>query len=95
MRRGLYRGFSMVCFQVTAQFAFHQRRPALVSTHIKKLNAKAFLVLSGLPFGHGLKYSRFFNTEEEAAWYFSYLQSVYKGRIIPNPPLPGGQHTLF
>jgi hypothetical protein len=85
----------MVCFQVTAQFAFHQRRPALVSTHIKKQNAKAFLVRSRLPFGHGLKYSRFFHTEEEAARYVSYLHAVYKGRIIPNPALPGGQLTLF
>jgi hypothetical protein len=26
----------MLCYQVTAQFAFHQRKPALVSTYIKK-----------------------------------------------------------
>jgi hypothetical protein len=85
----------MVCFQVTAQFAFHQRKPALVSTHIKKQTARAFLVRSRLPFGHRLKYSRFFKTKKEAARYIAYLHAVYKGRIIPNPPLPGGQLTLF
>jgi hypothetical protein len=85
----------MLCYQVTAQFTFHQHRPALVSTHVKKQKAKAFLVLSGLPFGHGLKYSRFFHTKKEAARYVAYLHAVYKGRIIPNPPLPGGQQYLF
>jgi hypothetical protein len=90
----------MVCYQVTAQFAFYQdplgfRKPALVSTHIKKQKAQAFLVLSGLPFGHGLKHRRFFRTKKEAVQYVSYLHTVYKGRIIPNLPLPGGQLTLF
>jgi hypothetical protein len=80
----------MVCYQVTAQFVFYQRKPALVSTHIKKQRAKAFLVLSGLPFCHGLKYSRFFHTKKEADRYISCLHAVYKGRIIPSPPLPGG-----
>jgi hypothetical protein len=75
----------MVCFQVLAQFTFYQGRPALVSTHIKKQQAKTFLVLSGLPFGHGLKYSRFFHTKKESAPYVYYLHAVYKGRIIPNP----------
>jgi hypothetical protein len=85
----------MLCYQVTAQFTFHQHRPALVSTHVKKQKAKAFLVLSGLPLGHGLKYSRSFRTKKEAARYVSYLHTVYKNRIIPNPPLPGGQQYLF
>jgi hypothetical protein len=85
----------MVCYQVLAQFTFHQRKPALVSTHIKKQNARPFLVLSGLPFGFGLKYRRFFHTKEEAARYVAYLHAVYIGRIIPNPPFPGGQLTLF
>jgi hypothetical protein len=85
----------MVCYQVLAQFAFSQRKPVLVGTHIKKQNARAFLVLSGLPFGSGLKVRRFFQTEKEAAQYLSHLHSVYKGRIIPNPPLPGGQLYLF
>jgi hypothetical protein len=85
----------MLCYQVTAQFTFHQHKPALVSTHVKKQNVKAFLVLSGLPFGHGLKYRRFFRTKKEAARYVAYLHTVYKGRIIPNPPLPGGQQYLF
>jgi hypothetical protein len=85
----------MVCFQVTARFAFSQHKPVLVSTHIKKQNAKAFLVLSGLPFGSVLKHSRFFHTEQEAAQFVSCLHAVYKGRIIPNPPLPGGQQYLF
>jgi hypothetical protein len=81
----------MVCYQVLAQFTFYQRRPALVSTHIKKQKAKAFLVLSGLLFGSGLKYRRFFQTEKEVAQYVAHLHAVYKGRIIPNPALPGGQ----
>jgi hypothetical protein len=85
----------MICYQVLAQFAFVQHKPVLVSTHTKKQRVKAFLVLSGLPFGHDLKYRRFFQAEEEAAQYVSYLHAVYKGRIIPNPPLPGGQQYLF
>jgi hypothetical protein len=85
----------MVCYQVLVQFTFHQRKPALVSTHVKKQTAKSFLVKSGLPFGHGLKYRRFFQTKKEAAQYVSHLHAVYKGRIIPNPPLPGGQLLLF
>jgi hypothetical protein len=85
----------MLCYQVLAQFTFYHRKPALVSTHIKKQNARSFLVRSGLPFGSGLKVRRFFKTKEEAARYVSYLHAVYKGRIIPNPALPGGQLTLF
>jgi hypothetical protein len=85
----------MLCYQVLAQFTFHQHKPALVSTHVKKQKAKAFLVLSGLPFGHGLKYRRFFRTKKEAEQYVSHLHAAYKGRIIPNPPLPGGQQYLF
>jgi hypothetical protein len=85
----------MVCYQVLAQFAFYQRKPALVSTHIKKQNARSFLVRSRLPFGSGIKYRRFFKTKKEAARYAAYLHAVYKGRIIPNPPLPGGQLLLF
>jgi hypothetical protein len=81
----------MVCYQVLAQFTFHHHKPALVSTHIKKQRAKTFLVYSGLPFGSGLKVRRFFKTKKEAARYVSHLHAVYKGRIIPNPPLPGGQ----
>jgi hypothetical protein len=94
MRRGYTGGF-MVCYQVLAQFAFSQHKPVLVATHIKKQNAKAFLVLSGLPFGHGLKYHRFFSTEKEASGYVAYLHKVYANRIIPYPTLPGGQLYLF
>jgi hypothetical protein len=85
----------MVCYQVIARFTFCNRKPALVSTHIKKQNARAFLVLSGLPFGSGLKVRRFFKTKKEAARYVSYLRRVYKNRIIPFPALPGGQLYLF
>jgi hypothetical protein len=85
----------MVCYQVLAQFTFYRHRPAFVSTHIKKQNAKPFLVRSGLPFGSGLKYRRFFKTKQEAARYVAYLHAIYKDRIIPNPPLPGGQLLLF
>jgi hypothetical protein len=81
----------MVCYQVLTQFTFYQHKPALVSTYIKKQKAKAFLVLSGLPFGSGLKVHRFFKTKKEATRYVSYLHAVYKGRIIQNPALPGGQ----
>jgi hypothetical protein len=65
LRRGYAtsRGF-MVCYQVLAQFTFHQHKPALVSTHIKKQHARPFLVRSGLPFGSGLKYRRFFKTKK-------------------------------
>jgi hypothetical protein len=86
----------MLCYQVLAQFTFHQCKPALVSTHIKKQqHARPFLVRSRLPFGSGLKYRRFFKTKKEAVRYVAYLHAVYKGRIIPNPPLPGRQQYLF
>ena len=85
----------MVCYQVLAQFTFIQHKPVLVATHIKKQNARAFLVLSGLPFGSVLKYRRFFRAEKEASGYVAHLHAVYKGRIVPNPPLPGGQQYLF
>jgi hypothetical protein len=85
----------MVCYQVLVQYAFIQHKAVLVSTHTKKQKVKAFLVISGLPFGSGFKYRRFFRTKKEAARYISYLHAVYKGRIIPNPPLPGGQQYLF
>jgi hypothetical protein len=48
-----------------------------------------------LPFGHGLKYRRFFHTREEAARYVAHLRRIYKNRIDPYPPLPGGQQYLF
>jgi hypothetical protein len=85
----------MVCYQVLAQFAFIRHKAVLVSTRIKKQDAKAFLVLSGSPFGHKLKKKRFFKTKKEAAHYVSRLRRVYKNRIVPNPPLPGGQLTFF
>jgi hypothetical protein len=90
----------MVCYQVLARFAFSQEhlgshKAVLVSTHIKKQKAKAFLVKSRLPFGSGLKYRRFFKTKKEAARYVSYLRAVYKNRVIPDPALPGGQPELL
>jgi hypothetical protein len=85
----------MVCYQVLVRYAFIHHKAVLVFTHIKKQNARAFLVRSGLPFGHGLKHRRFFKTKQEAARFVSHLHKVYKGRIVPNPPLPGGQQYLF
>jgi hypothetical protein len=85
----------LVCYQVLARFAFIRHKPALVSTRIKKQNAKSFLVRSGLPFGSGLKHRRFFRTKKEAARYAAHLRAVYKNRIVPNPPLSGGQLYLF
>jgi hypothetical protein len=85
----------MVCYQVLAQFAFSSHKAVLVSTHIKKQKAQAFLVLSGLPFGSGLKYRRFFKTKQEAAQYVSYLRRAYKNRIVHHSACPGGQFSLF
>jgi hypothetical protein len=75
----------MLCYQVLAQFALPQYKPVLVTTHIEKQRAKAFLALSGLPFDSGLKVRRFFKTKKEAAHYVSYLRRVYKNHIVPNP----------
>jgi hypothetical protein len=49
MRWGVVQGVLMVCYQVTAQFAFPEEplgshKPVLVSAHIKKQKAKAFLI---------------------------------------------------
>jgi hypothetical protein len=85
----------MLCYQILVQYAFIQHKAVLVSTHIKKQNARAFLVRSGLPFGHGLKHRRFFKTKKEASGYAAHLHRVYKNRMVLNPPLPGGQRYLF
>jgi hypothetical protein len=85
----------MVCYQVTARFAFYRRKPVLVSTAVKKQNAKAFLILSRLPFGRGLKTRRFFKTKKEAARFVSYLRGVYADRTAPSPACSGGQPELF
>jgi hypothetical protein len=92
---GALQGVFMICYQVLVQYAFIQHKAVLVSTHIKKQNAGAFLVRLGLPFGSGLKYRRFFKTKNEAVWFVSHLRGVYRNRIIPNPPLLGGQLYLF
>jgi hypothetical protein len=89
------KGVFMVCYQILAQFAFYRHKPVLVSTRIKKQNAKPFLVLSGLLFGSGLKYRRFFHIKKEASGYIAYLRKLYADRTIPNPALPGGQLSLF
>jgi hypothetical protein len=85
----------MVCYQVLAQLAFCSHKPVLVSTSLKRIKAKSFLVVSGLPFGHGLKYRRFFATAKEAAQYTAYLHSVYVNRTISIPAGSGGQLYLF
>ncbi|GHV71016.1 hypothetical protein AGMMS49928_21060 [Spirochaetia bacterium] len=85
----------MVCFQVLAQFAFYQHKPALVSTSIKKQKAPARLVLLPLPYGHGLKFRRFFKTKKEAVHYVAYLNAIYAGCTVPPTALSGGQLSLF
>jgi hypothetical protein len=84
----------MVCYQVSARFVLDRGRSALVSTNIKKhTTAQPFLVRHGLLFGSGLKISRFFYTQKEAARYVNYLRRVYTGRTAP--ALSGGQLSLF
>jgi hypothetical protein len=85
----------MICYQVLAQFAFRSHKAVLVLTNIKKQKAQAFLVLSGLPFGSGLKYRCFFKTKQEAAQYVSYLRRVYKNSTVHHSARPGGQLILF
>jgi hypothetical protein len=95
---GLHRGYSggfMVCYQVLARFAFCNHKPVLVFTSLKSLQAPSHLVVSGLPFGHGLKYRRFFATAKEAAQYLTHLHSVYANRTISIPASSGGQLYLF
>jgi hypothetical protein len=85
----------MVCYQHVAQFTFISHKAWLVSTRIKKIVAPSFLVTYGIPFMHGLKVRRFFESEEQAAAYNAYLRAQYAGRIVENPAFPGGQLTLF
>jgi hypothetical protein len=85
----------MVCYQVLAQFAFRNYKTVLVSTRLKRIEAKPFLVTTGLPFGHGLKYRRFFETAKEAVQYLAHLYSVYTNRTISIPASSGGQLSLF
>jgi hypothetical protein len=85
----------MVCYQVLVQFAFCKYKAALVSTSVKCIKAKSFLVTTGLPFGHGLTYRRFFATAQEAAHYTAYLHSMYAHRTIASPASSGGQLSLF
>jgi hypothetical protein len=70
----------MLCYQVTAQFVFHEEplgshKAGIGFCSSKKQKVKAFLILPGLPFGHGLKYSRFFRTEQEVEQYVCLLPS--------------------
>jgi hypothetical protein len=81
----------MICYQVLTQFAFYRHKVVLVATHVKKQKVPPFLVRSGLFFGSGLKYRRFFKTKKEAVRYVSYLHGVYQNRTVPNLPLLGGQ----
>jgi hypothetical protein len=85
----------MICYQVLARFAFVQHKPSLVAATIRKLKAKSFYVWSGLPFGTGLKHRRFFRTKQEAALYVSYLYTVYKNRMAPEPANHDNQPLLF
>jgi hypothetical protein len=85
----------MVCYQVLVQFAFCNHKAVLVSTSQKQIKAKSFLVTTGLPFGHGLKYRRFFATEKEAAQYVAYLYNLYANRTSSSPAGSGGQLSLF
>jgi hypothetical protein len=85
----------MVCYQVLARFTVRQHKAVLVSAHIKKQESPPFLVLSRLPFGHGLTYRRFYKTKKEAARYVSYLRAVYKNRIVSASARPGDQLSLF
>jgi hypothetical protein len=48
-----------------------------------------------LPFGQGLKYRRFFYTEEEASGYVARLRGVYANRLFSGLVFPGGQLSLF
>jgi hypothetical protein len=88
-------GGFMLSYQVTAQFAFHQHRSALVSTHIKKQRAKAFLVLSGLPFGHGLKCSRFFHTKKKRFNMSPVFIKFTKAALFQIPPFPAVSFHYF
>ncbi|MDR1616998.1 MAG: hypothetical protein LBR98_08305 [Syntrophomonadaceae bacterium] len=90
-----FSGQLKVCYQVKVQFIFNLGKPALVSTALKKVDAAAFLVSAGLPFGSVLKYSRYFSSEQEAAQYITLLHAVYKNRIISQPANPNGQLSLF
>jgi hypothetical protein len=82
-------------FQVSVQFAFSKQKAALVSTRIKQQKAPAFLVRADLPFGHGLKYRRFFYSEKEALGYIAHIKRTYTNRILSGPVFPGGQLSLF
>jgi hypothetical protein len=92
--RGI-QGVFMICHQVIVNFSFSVHKAVLVSISTKEQEVKDFLVLSGLPFGKGLKYCRFFETEQEAENYVSYLNTVYKDRIVPSPAHKDGQLYLF
>jgi hypothetical protein len=83
------------CFQVSVRYAFVNHKVVLVSTHTRPQMAMSFLVETGMPVGSGPVQSRFFATEKEAREFVSHILAVHKGNIVPNPPLPGGQLSLF
>jgi hypothetical protein len=94
----------MVCHQVLVRFTFRNQKTVLVSISQKQVEAKEFLVTSGLLFGHCLKYRRFFATKKEAAQYTAYLHKLYPNHTIFNPAsfgslpkfyLRGFQNELF
>jgi hypothetical protein len=85
----------MHCYQVVARLMFHRHKPVLVSTEIKKQDAPAFLVSSGLPYGSCVRLYRYFRSKKEAEDYVSHLNKVYIGRTISDPAISGGQGWLF
>jgi hypothetical protein len=94
-----YRGFYGL-LQVTAQFTFYEEalgshRPALVSTHIKKQEARAFLVLSRLPFGSRLKYSRFFQQKRKRQIMLRIFIKFTQIALFPIPPFPVASFIYF
>jgi hypothetical protein len=91
---GVLQGVSL-CYQVLIQFAFSQGKPALVSKHIKKQNAKPFLILSCLSFGQGSSTAAFFKQEKKRrSMFYIYIRSI-KAAVFPIRPYPAVSFYYF
>jgi hypothetical protein len=76
----------MVCYQVLARFAFSQHKAVLVSTHIKKQKARAFLLKSRLPFGSPLKYTAFSKQKKKRPGMSRIFTRSIKTALFQTPP---------
>jgi hypothetical protein len=76
----------MLCYQISAQFAFYQRKPALVSTHIKNKKPRLFLFCPtclSVPVSKSAAFSK--RKKKRFGTFHIFMRSI-KAALFPTPP---------